>query len=625
MSSDFSVWSHSPTTSSIDGLTFRVSNQVETDVIYAQIASRVEHVQQSIQLGSAIESVLISFTSTIATANSPYRWNLHVSASLNHKPENRSDIKQTLFSFASTYIKPRNATSYLCCDKVAGTANLNRIGFVEFGESANFAYFTTPIESGWIAEWDAMDFAPLTPRPNCANAHGDGLNLIESSAKFSRINSEGILTESIRIVSSNKSIECTADFKSTISIVSPSRRNNSRLNRQIYKSDISSKSLKMESTTEVNKPTPLLLPSISSGLSPSVGFHPFLVVSINAKEIDFDVVAVIVLHLPVNQNAFADPFQISGLNLVDSNIKWIPYGSPDLEVAASNTEKADMNGVFIVIENLEQVFGTMGAITKHIEIPLHMRYQPPSENGGYNFVSLLPVSAFAILKNASNKWKNYMPALQRNGILPALLKSPPLSHLNFDDLWVEEISVSQSELVMKMPVGAAVDSFWVLVTMSVCVVVSCGMAPVTKNTASPAVKKAAAAKKAVLKGTGGKVERKVRTSTTFRLPKTLKLARNPKYPRRSVPRTSSLDAHAVVKFPLNTESAMKKIEEDNTLVFIVDVRSNKRQIKDAVKRLYDVDAIKINTLVRPDGKKKAYVTLDAEVEALEVANRIGFI
>ncbi|KAJ3120811.1 60S ribosomal protein L25 [Physocladia obscura] len=151
------------------------------------------------------------------------------------------------------------------------------------------------------------------------------------------------------------------------------------------------------------------------------------------------------------------------------------------------------------------------------------------------------------------------------------------------------------------------------------------MAPVTKNTASPAIKKAAAAKKAVLKGTGGKVERKVRTSTTFRLPKTLKLARSPKYPRRSVPRTSSLDAHAVVKFPLNTESAMKKIEEDNTLVFIVDVRSNKRQIKDSVKRLYDVDAIKINTLVRPDGKKKAYVTLDAGVEALEVANRIGFI
>lgn len=43
---------------------------------------------------------------------------------------------------------------------------------------------------------------------------------------------------------------------------------------------------------------------------------------------------------------------------------------------------------------------------------------------------------------------------------------------------------------------------------------------------------------------------------------------------------------------------MKKIEEHNTLVFIVDIKSNKRQIKDAVKKLYDVQAAKVNTLIR---------------------------
>jgi hypothetical protein len=43
---------------------------------------------------------------------------------------------------------------------------------------------------------------------------------------------------------------------------------------------------------------------------------------------------------------------------------------------------------------------------------------------------------------------------------------------------------------------------------------------------------------------------------------------------------------------------MKKIEEHNTLVFIVDIKSNKRQIKDAVKQLYDVQAAKVNTLIR---------------------------
>jgi large subunit ribosomal protein L23Ae len=111
------------------------------------------------------------------------------------------------------------------------------------------------------------------------------------------------------------------------------------------------------------------------------------------------------------------------------------------------------------------------------------------------------------------------------------------------------------------------------------------------------VKKAQDAKKAALKGTF-KITKKVRTKTHFHLPKTLKLSRVPKYPRKSVPKKPTLDAHKVIQFPLNTESAMKKMEDHNTLVFICDVRANKRQIKEAVKKIYDVDALKINTLIR---------------------------
>ncbi|OBS59533.1 hypothetical protein A6R68_09342 [Neotoma lepida] len=56
-------------------------------------------------------------------------------------------------------------------------------------------------------------------------------------------------------------------------------------------------------------------------------------------------------------------------------------------------------------------------------------------------------------------------------------------------------------------------------------------------------------------------------------------------------------------FPLTTESAMKKIEDNNTLVFIVDVNANKHQIKQAVKKLYDIDVAQVNTLIRPDGEE----------------------
>jgi large subunit ribosomal protein L23Ae len=68
-------------------------------------------------------------------------------------------------------------------------------------------------------------------------------------------------------------------------------------------------------------------------------------------------------------------------------------------------------------------------------------------------------------------------------------------------------------------------------------------------------------------------------SVSFHRPKTLRLPREPKYPRKSVPHAPRMDQFRTIVSPLNTESAMKKIEEHNTLVFIVDIKSNKRQIK----------------------------------------------
>ena len=98
---------------------------------------------------------------------------------------------------------------------------------------------------------------------------------------------------------------------------------------------------------------------------------------------------------------------------------------------------------------------------------------------------------------------------------------------------------------------------------------------------------------------------KVRTKVHFYRPITKTLPRKPKYSRKSVTPLNKMDKFRIVKSPLTTESAMKKIEDHNTLVFIVDVLANKRQIKNAVKQLYSIEAHQINTLIRPDGKKKS--------------------
>jgi len=137
--------------------------------------------------------------------------------------------------------------------------------------------------------------------------------------------------------------------------------------------------------------------------------------------------------------------------------------------------------------------------------------------------------------------------------------------------------------------------------------------------------KAQAAAKAARVGTA-KRQTKIRTKVHFYRPKTLELSRKPKYVR-SLPKpvAKAGDKHRIVKHPLTSESAMKKIEDHNTLVFLVDSKANKRQIKAAVKSLYDIDVEKVNTLIRPDGQKKAYVKLSKDTDALDVSNRIVII
>jgi len=141
---------------------------------------------------------------------------------------------------------------------------------------------------------------------------------------------------------------------------------------------------------------------------------------------------------------------------------------------------------------------------------------------------------------------------------------------------------------------------------------------------SKALSKAAKAAKGHKKGVH-KVKRKLRYTVHFRLKPTLRQPRRPKYARKSMEGKKTMDKYRIVRFPLTTEHAMKRIEDHNTLVFICDPRATKTQIKSAVRQLYNVESVKINTCIRPDGTKKAYVRLAVGQDALDVANKIGII
>mmetsp|Transcript_9064 Transcript_9064/g.23799 ORF Transcript_9064/g.23799 Transcript_9064/m.23799 type:complete len:132 (+) Transcript_9064:77-472(+) len=117
----------------------------------------------------------------------------------------------------------------------------------------------------------------------------------------------------------------------------------------------------------------------------------------------------------------------------------------------------------------------------------------------------------------------------------------------------------------------------------------------------------------------------VKSSMKFFRPKTLKLKRNPKYEKKIKINLKKKEQFRTIYFPLTTESALKEIQAGNTLVFIVNPKSNKNQIKSSVKKLYKVKIKKINTLIALNGKKKAFVKLTSDYDALDVANKIGFI
>ncbi len=74
-----------------------------------------------------------------------------------------------------------------------------------------------------------------------------------------------------------------------------------------------------------------------------------------------------------------------------------------------------------------------------------------------------------------------------------------------------------------------------------------------------------------------------------------------------------------------TEKAMKKMEDENTMVFLVDSLASKQVIKEAFSKLYSVKIRSINTVNRIDGKKKAYIRLSSDSDSLSLANRLGLI
>ena len=83
-----------------------------------------------------------------------------------------------------------------------------------------------------------------------------------------------------------------------------------------------------------------------------------------------------------------------------------------------------------------------------------------------------------------------------------------------------------------------------------------------------------------------------------------------------------MDPYKVLSYAYLTEKSIGFVEKENKLVFVVNRKSNKKQIKQAVEKAFEVKVAKINTQIK-GGEKRAYIKLKPESKAIDVAVKLG--
>jgi large subunit ribosomal protein L23 len=86
-----------------------------------------------------------------------------------------------------------------------------------------------------------------------------------------------------------------------------------------------------------------------------------------------------------------------------------------------------------------------------------------------------------------------------------------------------------------------------------------------------------------------------------------------------------LDPYKTISHPVMTEVTSRLLEAENKLVFVVNKKATKRDIRAAVEELYDVVVDKVNSTITADGEKKAFVKLSPDYKAVDIAIKLGIL
>lgn len=80
-----------------------------------------------------------------------------------------------------------------------------------------------------------------------------------------------------------------------------------------------------------------------------------------------------------------------------------------------------------------------------------------------------------------------------------------------------------------------------------------------------------------------------------------------------------------VKTPLSTEKSIRLMEAENKLIFLVDKKATKEDIKNEIEEFFKAKVVSVRTRIGPDAKKRAYVQFGRDTPAIDIATKLGLI
>lgn len=86
-----------------------------------------------------------------------------------------------------------------------------------------------------------------------------------------------------------------------------------------------------------------------------------------------------------------------------------------------------------------------------------------------------------------------------------------------------------------------------------------------------------------------------------------------------------MEPQTTIKYPLSSEKSIRLMESENKLIFVVDIKATKKDIKEAIEKMFNTKVTNVNTFITRKNDKRAYVQFSKDTPAIDIATNLGLM